>query len=142
MEIDVTDYIRETEHWEISGSAAELGRDAGRITWRNAMREAEHRPLLTTPEQIVALRNHAREYGAWTREAIDAWTAQECNAFMAQEVSHAWREIEAVASDDDGEIDWSKAREASEAGCIGGSLYRGDIEGTPGFGRLFYYLGV
>jgi hypothetical protein len=142
MEIDVTDYIRDTEHYEISASAAELGPDAGQITWRNAMRAGESAPLLTTPEQFAEFRAHMRQYGAWSREDIDAWSDVECNALVAQEVSHAWREIESLASDGDGAINWDRVQDLCDYGRIIGCLFRGDIEGSPSFGRLFYYLGT
>ena len=142
MEIDITDYIRSTEHGDISASQAELGADAGRITWSNAMREAKRKPMLQTEEEIDALRGWARESGGWTRKEISAWGDTECNSLFCQIVSGDWRQLEDLCADDDGEIDWGYAQGLSEQGTIGGNLYRCDIPDHAEFGRLFYYLGT
>ena len=63
------------------------------------------------------------------------------NALLVQYVAGDWRELESLCMGDDGEIDWDKARELSEAGTIGGRIYRGDVEGSDGFGRIFVYIG-
>ena len=138
MEINITQYVRETEHGDISASAAELGPDAGRITWENAKREA---PMLATEDQLGALRSWALDSGGWNHEEVAAWDEAECNALFCQLVSGDWRELESLASDDNGDIDWARARELSEAGTIGWCLFRGDIPGSDGYGQIFYYLG-
>jgi hypothetical protein len=40
MELDITNFVRNAETHELSASRAELGNDAGKITWNNAKREA------------------------------------------------------------------------------------------------------
>jgi hypothetical protein len=135
MEIDITRFVQDAEPFDFSGSVAERGPNAGRVTWDNAKRVGAETPLLTTPEQLDALRDHTRGFGAWEDEEIDGWSTVECNALFIQLVSGDLREIEALASHDDGEIDWDRYQELADAGTIGGSLYRGDD------GRIFYYLG-
>ena len=134
MEIDVTEFVKYGEPYKYSASAAEMGSEAGRITWRNAKEEAERTPLLTTPEAIKALRGWARESGGWTREEIAAWSDTECNALFLQIISGDLRELESVCMGDDGKIDWSKAEELADYGTVNGCLY-------PSGDRFFYYLG-
>ena len=56
-EINVTRFFRTAEPSDYSASVAELGTNAGRITWGNATREAAESPLLTTEEEIEAMRD-------------------------------------------------------------------------------------
>ncbi len=135
MEIDVTRFVREAEPFDFSASIAERGPNAGPATWNNAKREGASAPLLTTPEQLDALRDYTRGFGAWEDEEIDAWDPVECNALFIQLLSGDLRAIEALASNEDGEIDWAKYEELSAAGQIGGNLYPG------GDDQIFYYLG-
>lgn len=41
MEIDITDFVLTAETHNFSASIAEMGPDAGKITWANAVRDAE-----------------------------------------------------------------------------------------------------
>lgn len=139
MEIDVTNFFKNAEAREFSASCAELGDNAGRITWNNALRKASSAPLLKTEEQRQALRDYARSLGFG--EEAKTYNARECNALFIQLVSGDMRELESLCMGDDGEIDWTEARSLAEEGTIGGNLYRGNVEGSEGFGRIFYYLG-
>lgn len=134
MEIDVTNFFKNAEACEFSASRAELGDDASRITWSNARREAAETPLLTTDDELQALRDHVQSMGFG--DDVQAYGAEECNALFIQLVSGDMRELESLCMGDDGEIDWTEAHSLTEEGTIGGNLYRGD-----GFGRIFYYLG-
>lgn len=87
MEIDITEFFNSAEPFEFSASVAERGKNAGPEAWANALAEGERAPLLTTPEQLDALRDHMRGYGAWEREEIDAWSPAECNALFIQLIS-------------------------------------------------------
>jgi hypothetical protein len=136
MEIDITRFFREADAFEFSASAAERGQNVARETWLNAKREAANNPLLTTEEQLDALRDDVRGYGAWSCEEIDGWSTTECNALFVQLVSGAMRELEKLCMRDDGEIDWRRAEHLSSEGRIAGVLYRGDD------GRVYYYLGT
>jgi hypothetical protein len=136
MEIDITDFYNGEDAGNFSASRAELGQDAGRITWRNALAEAESSPLLATEEQLEALRNDAKESGGWTRTEIAAWSDSECNALFVQMVSAQMREIEKLCTLDNGDTDWPAYEALCERGTVSGSLYRGDN------GRIYYYLGI
>ena len=135
MEIDITEFFKDAEPFEFSASRAERGDNAGPETWANAVAEGESSPLLTTPDQIEALREHVKGFGAWDDEEIAAWSDAECNALFIQIISGDMREIESLCTGDDGEVDWAKYEELSLERTIGGDLYRGED------GRIYYYLG-
>ena len=87
MEIDITAFFENADPFEFSHSRAEGGANAGPQTWANAKEEAQRSPLLTTPEQLDALRSYVREFGAWSEEEIAAWGPIECNALFIQLIS-------------------------------------------------------
>ncbi|MCA3186961.1 MAG: hypothetical protein INH13_25750 [Cupriavidus sp.] len=128
MEINITRFFNESDPFQCSASAAELGPDAGRITWRNAM--SSDFKLLDTEEKLDAFRDHMRGFGAWDEAEIAAWSAQECEALFAQLVAGDMRES-GLADDFPDEIDWA-AYEAGDHGC---NIFR-DIDG-----EIYYYLG-
>ena len=135
MEIDITRFFTEAEPYEFSGSMAERGDNAARETWNNAKREATESPLLTTEEELSALRSYVKEFGAWDDVEIAAWDSVECNALFVQLISGDMREIESLCMGDDGEVDWNEHERLANRGTISGNLYRGDD------GRVYYYLG-
>lgn len=135
MEIDITKFFHESDAFEFSASVAERGTNADRDTWRNAVTEGTNAPLLTTEEQLDALRQWAKESGGWDAEERAAWSDAECNALFIQIISGDMRELESLCMGDDGEIDWTEAERLSSAGTIGGCLYPGDD------GKIYYYLG-
>ena len=140
MEIDITDFFNEADPAEYSASRAELGVNAGKITWAAAKERAAVPPqLLDTEDKLDALRDHVKGFGAWSREEIAAWDAVECNALFIQMVSGDMREgdlhSEMTATD------WKRYQKRSERGEVAGRIFRGDIPGNEGFGRVYYYLG-
>ncbi len=69
MEIDITHFFTgDVETWEVSGSKATHGKDAAKTTWEAGLALARERPLLTTDEQLDAMRSFVRESGGWDRE--------------------------------------------------------------------------
>lgn len=87
MEIDITEFVKNDDPSYYSANVAELGPDAARITWRNAMAESAQGALLSTPEQLDALRQWAKGTGAWDASERAAWSDEECNALFIQLVS-------------------------------------------------------
>ena len=63
MEIDITRFFETAETHDFSASVAELGQDAGKITWANAVLEAEETPLLTLWANWSAMRRYPSESG-------------------------------------------------------------------------------
>lgn len=135
VEIDITCFFNNEEPGEFSASVAEMGENAGRITLDNALEHAADKPLLTTPNQLQALRDDAKGYGVWKEDEIEGWSDEECNALFIQIISGDMREIEGLCMGDDGEIDWEEYERLAERGTIGGRLYQGND------GRIYYYLG-
>lgn len=130
MEINVTHMVADCDNMiELSGSVMEHGRDAGRITWNNAKEYGRDHPLLTTDDMRDAARDHFRDYGAWSRDEINAWSNEELDAIMCQDVAAAIREMETANGD------YDEYMRLCEQGTLSGRLYRDDT------GQWWFYLG-
>lgn len=116
LEIDVSFLLTE-DAGLFSASRAELGDNAGRITWQNALSHADMISL--TPEEILEAKDHIRSFGAWGDEEIDGWTDQETKALIVQFAAGDYREAESCCwSDELMDIDWH--------GRVSGNLYFAD----------------
>lgn len=84
-------------------ASPKAARTPGKKSWSAAKREGEESPLLTTPDQIEALRSYVKDFGAWDAEEIAGWSDVECNALFIQLVSGDLREagLDQDPSDDD-----------------------------------------
>lgn len=131
MEIEITP-LADMDAPTLSASRAEIGDNAGRITWQAAQDQAEETPLLDTPEKLDAMRDFARESGGWTREETAEWTPQEVNALFLQWIAGDCRQLGANSLE---EIDWEEAEEAQHEGNAPGNIHRADD------GRIYFYLG-
>jgi hypothetical protein len=83
-----------TEPYDCSGSQAELGDQAARLTWTSAMRVAAcHEFWLKSDiaEAVEGMREWARECGAWEADEIAAWSDDECMALFVQNVASELR---------------------------------------------------
>jgi hypothetical protein len=127
-EINVTALLEE-DCSLLSASRAELGPNAGKITWENCLELAERLPLVTDKNRND-LQDHFAEYGAWDREEIDGWSDQELSAMVWQEAAADMREFE-----DHCDSDWDRYQAEAERGSICGRLSRTDA------GEVFIYLG-
>jgi hypothetical protein len=130
MEINITRFVINADPFDFSASRAERGDNAGRVTWNNAKAEGESSPLLITPEQLEALRDHVRGYGAWDKEEIAAWSDAECNALFIQLISGDMREAGMDECDIE-DFDWYEYQQ----GSISGRIYKGDDN------QIYFYLG-
>jgi hypothetical protein len=126
MEINITAFVRDADPYEFSGSMAERGENAAKITWQNAMGEGF---LLKTSADFDALRAHVKEFGAWSEEEIAAWSDQECNALFVQLISGDMRE--AGMEGEIEEFDW-QAYEENDS--VAHNIFKGDD------GEIYYYL--
>ena len=134
MEIDITDFFNGDDPSLYSASRAELGDNAGKITWSAAMERGATPPVMLDDDaKLDALRDHTRGFGAWEKEEIDGWTPQECNALFIQMVSGDMREGGLHA--DMTAKDWKRYERDAEAGRVSSRIGRGDD------GRVYYYLG-
>lgn len=113
----------------LSDSAAELGENAGQITWHNCLALARRLPLVTD-ENRDDVRDYFRAYGAWDSDEIDAWTDTELSAMVWQEAAANMREFEDYC-----DSDFAKYKEECGKGTISGRLAL-----APDW--AFIYLGV
>ena len=119
MKIDITDLISE-DLGMFSGSAAELGDNAGQITWRNALEYVTGNPIVPNAD---AARDYFESFGAWSADELKAMSDQEINALALQFIAGDVREIEGKCADDNGEIDWQEYGELASAGQLPGAYY-------------------
>ena len=129
MEIDVTHMVEDCDEMPmLSGSRAELGENAGKLTWNNSIAYGNAKPLLASDADREAAREHFAEYGAWSDEEIAAWSDADLQGLMVQEVAAAIREMEGYDSNEEFE-------KACEEGQCSGRLGKGDN------GRWYFYVG-
>lgn len=121
LEIDVS-FLLENEASNFSASQAELGPNAGKITWANAC-EACHLINLT-PEEILEAKKYIKTWGAWEDDEIDSWSEDETKALIVQYAAGDYREVEGCCWDD-GEmgIDWEAYEREASDGRISGNLF-------------------
>lgn len=130
MEIDVTHMIEAQDDMPmLSGSIAELGANASKITWDNSVAFGKEQPLLKTDEERDAARAHFKEYGAWSDEEIAAWSEDELQGITCQDVAAAIREMDVADT-------YEEYQALCERGTCSGRLYKGDD------GRWYFYLGM
>lgn len=130
MEINITRFFETAETHDFSNSIADSGQnDIGKITWLNAKDEASRSPLLTTEDQLDAMRAFARASGGWNDEEAAAWSPDDVNALFIQWISGDKNEMD---SDDEGEIDWAAVERDQQEGRIASNIYRA-TDGTVWF---------
>lgn len=129
MELKITRLFKTINPKSYSASQAEIGPDAGAITWNNAIDAAP--TLLKTADHLRDFRHYMKGFGAWSDAEIKAWSKRECNALLLQLISGDIREadLDTLAPD------WVKYQADSEAGQISGRLFCGTD------GEVYYYIG-
>lgn len=131
MELDITDFYNNAAPRDYSASRAELGQDAGTITWSHACEDAPEYNILDTDEKREEFRAHVADFGAWSDAETNAWSNTELNALLIQFIAGDIRE--GPLSDDS--EDWEGYQKATEAGQCAGNLSKG-VDG-----RIYYYVG-
>jgi hypothetical protein len=131
MELDISEFFRAADPAAYSASVAELGQNAGAITWQ-AAKEADFR-ILDSKEKRHAFRLFVLDSGGWSRAEIAAWSHEELNALCIQWISGDMREAGLTGTDSD---DWEEYEKQSEAGQCAGRIFRADD------GRVYFYCGV
>lgn len=129
MEIDVTKYVEEIDCFDFSASAAEMGQNAGQITWQNATDHILYDPIVSA-ENMDEARDYIVSTGGWTEGEVGEMSDQEVNALVLQFVAGAVREYEDHFSS------YEEYIEATKQGQVCGNLWRNDD------GTWTYYLGV
>lgn len=131
-EIDVTPLLASPgfDPWDCSNSVANLGQNAGKLTWQASQR---HAPALVLSEgQKEAFRDFVRSSGGWDDEEIDAWPDTELAALCVQWIAGDVREsFGDDLPEDPAEWDWTEYQKESEAGHCPSTLYLHD-------GKIFW----
>lgn len=125
--------------WVVNNSVANLGPDAGRMTWRNAMTIAENRDawLVTNAHDACeAMRSWARNAGAWELSEILGWSNQECLALFVQNVASEVSEL----TDPEFPV-WGEAVTMSRDGSYGGVGYYTQTEDREHY-DVDWYAGI
>lgn len=131
MELDITRFFSEAAPRDYSASVAEIGNDAGRVTWRAALDDAGDFNLLPDDDARDAFKEYARGFGAWSADEIAAWSADELNALCMQFIAGDMRDY----CDDAASWNWDEYEQGAQAGTYSGRLFRGDG------GRVYYDIG-
>lgn len=130
MELNITEFFRAADPATYSASKAELGENAGRITWLAAC-DADFL-ILDDDEKREAFRLFVLDSGGWVEHEIDQWSDSELNALCIQWVSGDMREAGLTGCPDD---DWHAYEQAAQAGQCAGRISRADS------GEVFFYIG-
>ena len=131
-EIDVTPLFASPgfDPWDCFNSTANLGQNAGELTWRASQRAASS--LVLTEGQKEAFRDFVRSSGGWDDEEIASWTEAELTALCVQWIAGDVREgFGDDLPDDPAERDWEDYNERAERGSVSSTLYLSD-------GKLFW----
>jgi hypothetical protein len=132
MEIDITEFFNEAEPGNFSNSIANLGQDAGRITWENSMLAAPSYNHLDTDEKRRVAREYFGCFGAWGLDEIASWSDQELNALFLQDVAANIRDVCDMTPND---WDWDDYERQCQDGQCSGNLGRGND------GRVYFSIG-
>lgn len=140
MELDITEFFNTAAPMDYSASVAEIGRDAGPDTWRAANDDAlDYSALLDTPEKRAAFIAHLRDMGFSDGEEMAEWPTLKLVALFMQLIAGDMRE---AGLDADSTLDdWAHYEADASEGVVAGRIFKGDVPGNAGFGRIFYYLG-
>jgi hypothetical protein len=130
MELNITTFFNEGDMTRYSASQAELGDNAGNITWQNAKIKAEEATWLDTEEKREELRRYLKTFGAWDDAEILAWSDIELSALLIQLIAGDIRESGLQEGGS-----WADYNAMSDAGQVDGRLCMGED------GEVYYYVG-
>lgn len=130
-QINITDFFNNAAMMDYSASAAEIGDNAGPITWHNACNSADEWMLLDDDEKREAFKEWIKDFGAWSDDECAAWSDAELNALFLQFVSGDIREGFEWSGVDD---IWANYQELAEQGTVSSNIWRDDN------GEIFYSL--
>ena len=131
MEINITDFFYTGQAHLYSASKVELGEDAGKLTWLNALAYANKHRMLETEEQLEAFMAFVKDTGGWTQEEISHWTNHELNALFVQFVAGDIRE----AGLDKPHPDWEQYEIDAMEGRVSSRFFMSDNN------QVFYDIG-
>ena len=123
-EIDVSPLLASPgfDPGDCSNSVANLGQNAGALTWQASRRAAS--ALVLSEGQKDAFRDFVRSSGGWDDEEIAAWDDAELTALCVQWIAGDIREgFGDGVSNDPAEWDWADYNERAERGAVSSNLY-------------------
>ena len=135
-ELDITAVIENMrDPATYSASRAELGQDAGRITWAAACEDA--RALFGDAFNRESFDAYFSGFGAWTDEELSAHTDEQCAALMLQFIAGDIRESDFIEDGAEPFTDewWPQYEAAAHTGTVAGRFFRADDW------RVFYCIG-
>ena len=135
MELDITEFFNACMPMDFAASVAEIGNDAGILTWRAALVESEGLQLLDSYEKREAFRAFVRSSGGWTDAEIAAFTDTALQALCIQWIAGDMRapvgfELNSESTD----AEWSDYEQQCQEGNCAGRIFRGDN------GRIYFSL--
>ena len=133
MEIDVTDFLASTDCGTLSGSVAELGTNAGRITWSNSIDAVKEFNPLPDDAALQKFRDWLRPWGGWDDAEIAAMSDEHLRALCVQWIAGDWRECFEWPEHANGP-DWTVYESMASEGQCPGSFFRDDT------GRIFWSM--
>lgn len=132
-ELDITELFNSICPRDYFASVAEIGNNAGQVTWAAACEDAADYSLLDSDEKRETFRRHVKGFGAWDDEEIRAWTDNELNALLLQMISGDMRE----SGLDQRPVDWEQYQRDCESGQCGGRIFGGPMSTN---GRVYYCI--
>ena len=124
MELNITKLVQETTAKDYSASIAELGNDAGPITWNAAVNDASDY-FNMTDEELEKLREYFTGFGGWANEEIKAWDTGQLYALLLQFISGDIREFSDEPMDT---WNWSDYEREARRGTNSGRLFKSENE--------------
>lgn len=128
MEITITRFFKECAPRDYSASVAEIGADAGAVTWGHAIEDSPEYLVLDTDDKREAFRDFVRSSGGWSDEEIARWSDVELNALCLQWIAGDIRED----GIDTANPEWEKHQSDNNNT---GRIYPGDD------GEIYFYVG-
>lgn len=144
---NVTRMFESVDPAYVSGSQAELGDQAGRLTWENALKVADaHENWLLCGVDLACegVRENAGDCGAWEDAEIAAWSQRECLAFFAQTIASEIRNCLDADDNFDAIPDMYESTDWEQEGEYPIGCYtRGGVNATdPQDVMVDYYCGI
>lgn len=137
MDLDITDFFNSECASDYSASVNEIGRNAAADTWQAAKEASEEWDWIKGDDEIrQALRDHFKEYGAWSDDEIGAWSDSELNALLIQDISGNMRDYTGSFGANTENWNWEEYEIECQSGNCRGNLFVGIDE------RVYFVIGI
>lgn len=132
MELNITKFFNNADHWHLCNSVAVLGNNAAKITWQNAQDSSNDFTFVTESNKSEFV-DYFKQFGAWSREELENFSLVELNALLLQFISSDINDLD-MFEDDNGELNWGEIESAQESGTISSNIFKSE------YGEYFYYI--